>query len=169
MRWRARAVAWAAALLAVLIQGALLTRLSVPLSITPVVVVVCAMRMTRTEAVLLGFFAGLLLDVAPPAEGLLGIQALVMAAAAYLAAANQALVPQVWWLRAIFAGGVATLAFAVALAIQVLAGQSLALGWAAAALVGWQFVLGTVLAAALWPAAVGAMGPAPRRRMGVAP
>jgi rod shape-determining protein MreD len=162
-------VAWTAALLAVLLQGALLTRLHVPLSLTPVVVVVCSMRMTRNEAVLLGFFAGLVLDLAPPAEGLLGVNALVMAAAAFVSAANQSLVPQVWWLRAVFAGAVAALAFAVALAAEVLAGQSLVLGWASAALVGWQFVLGTVVAVALWPVMVAAMGPPPRRRMGVAP
>ena len=169
MRWRARVVAWVAVVIAVLLQGALLTRLNIPLAITPVLVIVMAMRMTRTEAALVGFFAGLLLDITPPAEVLLGGRALVLCCAAYLAAANQYLVPQMWWVRALFASGLATIAVAAILALDVLTGTSMVLGWAAAAYVLWQFVLGSIAAALLWPVAVSTMGPPPRRPMGVAP
>lgn len=169
MRWRARVVTWIGVVIAVLLQGALLTRLEIPLAITPVVVIVAAMRMTRTEAALLGFFGGLLLDITPPAEGLLGGSALVLCCAAYLAAANQFLVPQMWWVRALFVSGLATIAVAAILILDVLTGTALVLGWAAAVYVVMQFILGTIAAALLWPLAVSTMGPPPRRPMGVAP
>ena len=169
MRWRARVVAWVGVVLAVVLQGALLTRLDIRLAITPVLVIVAAMRMTRTEAALLGFFAGLLLDVTPPAEGLLGGSALVLCCAAYLAAANQYLVPRMWWVRALFIGSLAALSVAAILALDVLTGTALVLGWGAALYLVWQFVLGTLAAALLWPVAVSTMGPPPRRPMGVAP
>ncbi len=169
MRWRARFVAWLAVILAVLIQGAFITRLNIPIAITPVVVVVAAMRMTRTEAAFLGFFAGLLLDLAPPATGLLGAQALVLCLVAYFAAAKQSLVPRVWWVRAILIGAIATFATSVIVSIQVLAGEKLNVGIHLISAAGWQFVLGTALAIPLWALSVSTMGPAPRRRMGVAP
>lgn len=169
MRWRARTVAWVAALLAVLLQGALITRLGIPFALTPVVVIVAAMRMTPGEAAALGFFSGLLLDLAPPAAGVLGVQALVLTVAAYFAASKQYLVPHVWWARAIFAGGLATLAVAVVFLIQVIAGEPLAVDVGAGIFLLWQFFLGVLLAVALWPASTAAMGPPPRRPLGVAP
>jgi rod shape-determining protein MreD len=162
-------VAWAAVIIAVLLQGAFVTRLGIPFQLTPVVVVVAAMRMTRNEAALLGFGAGLLLDVAPPASGVLGAQAFVLCLAAYFAASNQYLVPHVWWARALFAAGLATLAQAAVLVIQLLGGQPLPLGLGTGLSLVWQFALGLLLVLALWPASRATMGPQPRRRMGVAP
>lgn len=169
MRWRPRAVAWAAVIIAVLFQGAFLTRLGVPFAITPVVVVVAAMRMTRSEAALLGFGGGLLLDLAPPAAGVLGAQAFVLCLTAYFAAGRQYLVPHVWWARAIFAAALSTLAQAAILVIEVVAGHPLAFDASAGVALLWQFALGLLLAVALWPASKATMGPQPRRRMGVAP
>lgn len=169
MRWRARSAAWIAVIIAVLLQGAFITRLGIPFALTPVVVVVAAMRMTRNEAALLGFVAGLLLDVAPPASGILGAQAFVLCLVAYFAAARQYLVPHVWWARALFASSLATMAQAAVLLIEFIAGHPLPLGLAVAVSLGWQFVIGTALALALWPASAATMGPQPRRRMGVAP
>jgi rod shape-determining protein MreD len=169
MRWRARTVAWVAVIAAVLLQGAFISRLGIPFSLVPVVVIVAAMRMTRNEAALLGFGGGLLLDLAPPANGLLGAQALVLCVAAYLAASKQYLVPHIWWTRALFASAVSMLAVAIVLALQAISGQPLALGVGAGLSLVWQFVLGSLLAAALWPLSGAMMGPQPRRRMGVAP
>ena len=169
MRWRARTVAWLAALVAVLLQGALITRLGIPFALTPVVVVVAAMRMTPGEAAALGFFAGLLLDIAPPAAGVLGVQALVLTIAAYIAASKQYLVPHVWWARAIFAAGLATLSVALVFLIQVIAGEPLVVDSGAGVFLLWQFFLGILLASALWPVSTAAMGPSPRRPLGVAP
>jgi rod shape-determining protein MreD len=169
MRWRARTVAWIAMIVAVLLQGAFISRLGIPFSLVPVVVVVAAMRMTRNEAALLGFGAGLLLDLAPPALGLLGAQAAILAITAYFAAAKQYLVPHVWWARAMFAAILSTLATGIVLLVEVVAGQPLALTVSAGVSILWQFVIGTLLAALLWPVSGAAMGPQPRRRMGVAP
>lgn len=169
MRWRARTVAWLAVLIAVLLQGALITRLGVPFALTPVVIIVAAMRMTPGEAAALGFFGGLLLDLAPPAAGVLGVQALIFTLAAFLAASKQYLVPHVWWARAVFAGGLAMLSVAVVLLIQLIAGEPLGIDTGVAMFLLWQFVLGVLLAAALWPVSTAAMGPPPRRPLGVAP
>ena len=169
MRWRARTVAWIAMLVAVLLQGALITRLHVPFAITPVVVVIAAMRMTRNEAALLGFTAGLLLDLAPPANGLLGAQALVLCLAAYLAASKRYLMPHVWWAQAMFAAALATLAQATILMLELIAGHPLPFGVESGISLLWQFGLGLLLAVLLWPASGATMGPQPRRRMGVAP
>lgn len=169
MRWRARTVAWSAVIIAVLLQGTFVTRLGIPFQLTPVVVVVAAMRMTRNEAALLGFGAGLLLDVAPPASGVLGAQAFVLCLVAYFAASNQYLVPHVWWARTLFAAGLATLAQTAVLVIQLLGGQPLPLGLGTGLSLVWQFALGLLLVLALWPASRATMGPQPRRRMGVAP
>lgn len=169
MRWRARTVAWLAVLIAVLLQGALITRLGVPFALTPVVIIVAAMRMTPGEAAALGFFGGLLLDLAPPAAGVLGVQALIFTLAAFFAASKQYLVPHVWWARAIFAGGLAMLSMAVVFVIQIVAGEPLPIDAGVATFLLWQFILGVLLAAALWPASTAAMGPPPRRPLGVAP
>lgn len=169
MRWRARSVAWAAVIIAVLLQGAFITRLGIPFSITPVVVVVAAMRMTRNEAALLGFGGGLLLDVAPPSSGILGAHAFVLCLIAYFAASKQYLVPHVWWARVLFAASLATLAQAAVLLIEFIAGNPLPFGLAAGISLVWQFALGALVAVALWPASAATMGPQPRRRMGVAP
>ena len=112
---------------------------------------------------------GWLLDLAPPAAGVLGVQALVLTVAAYFAASKQYLVPHVWWARAIFAGGLATLAVALVFLIQVIAGEPLAVDVGAGIFLLWQFFLGVLLAVALWPASTAAMGPPPRRPLGVAP
>lgn len=169
MRWRARAVAWAAVVIAVLIQGAFLSRLNIPVAITPVVVVVAAMRMTAGEAALLGFFGGLLLDLAPPSTGLLGTWALMLCVAAYLAATKQYLTPYVWWARAIFAGLLSTVAVGLVLAVDAISGRPLEVGSQIAVAIGWQLLLGTLLAALLWPVSLGTMGAPPRRRLGTAP
>lgn len=169
MRWRARIVAAVAVLLAVLLQGAFITRLGIPFALTPVVAVVVAMRLTRGEAAVIGFIAGLLLDIAPPAETLLGLQALLLCLASYFASANQSLVPQVWWLRAMFAGVVSTVTYVIIILGELIAGEPVLFGWMVAISIGLQLVAGTLVAAALWPAAISSMGPPPRRRMGVAP
>lgn len=162
-------MAWAAVIIAVLLQGAFLTRLGIPFAITPVVVVVAAMRMTRNEAALLGFGGGLLLDLAPPAAGILGAQAFVLCLMAYFAASKQYLVPHVWWARALFAACLSTLAQAAVLLIEVVAGHPIPFGVASGVSLLWQFAIGLLLAVALWPASAVTMGPQPRRRMGVAP
>lgn len=169
MRWRARSVAWIAVLIAVLLQGALVSRLGIPFALTPLVVVVASMRMTGGEAAALGFFGGLLLDLAPPAAGVLGVQALVLCIAGYLAATKQHLVPHVWWARAVFAGGLTTLAMAAIILIQVIAGEPLTLDVSAGMFLVWQTLLGVVLAALLWPLSATSMGAPPRRPLGVAP
>ena len=108
-------------IVAVLLQGAFISRLGIPFSIVPVVVVVAAMRMTRNEAAPLGFGAGLLMDLAPPALGLLGAQAAILAITAYFAASKQYLVPHVWWARALFAAILSTLATGIVLLVEVVA------------------------------------------------
>lgn len=80
MAWRQAIVATAALLIAYAIQLTVLSRIDFP-GATPelVLVVVCALAMSMgpLPGAIIGFAAGLALDIAPPADGTLGIQALI--------------------------------------------------------------------------------------------
>ena len=76
-----------AILAAVVLQTALLDRLPFPGGSAPnlvlVLVVTLALASGPTEGMLIGFGAGLALDIAPPASNLLGLSALVFCAIGY--------------------------------------------------------------------------------------
>lgn len=75
--------------LAVSLQSAVLTRWNLPGSVPDLVLVMVAafaMRQLPAHGAQLGFLAGLLLDVAPPADGLIGLSAFTLTLVGYAAA-----------------------------------------------------------------------------------
>lgn len=80
MIWRQGLIIGTATLLAVLLELTLLTRLGIP-GATPdlvvVTVVAIALAMGPVQGAVAGFTAGVLLDLAPPGDTLLGVNAIV--------------------------------------------------------------------------------------------
>lgn len=80
MIWRQAVLVGVAVLLAVIVELTLLSRLGLP-GATPdlviVTVVSIALAMGPTQGAIAGFAAGLLIDLAPPADTLLGVNAIV--------------------------------------------------------------------------------------------
>lgn len=80
MMWRQVLIIGTAVLLSVIIELTLLTRLDLP-GATPDLVVVTfvaiALAMGPTQGAIAGFAAGVLVDLAPPADTLLGVNAIV--------------------------------------------------------------------------------------------
>ena len=108
MRWRARAVAIATVVVAALVQGAVVSRLAIPLSLVPVVVLAAALRLRPLEAAVLGFAAGLTVDLLPPAAGTLGANALAGTLLGLAAVSWFDRVPHVWWARGLYVGVLST-------------------------------------------------------------
>lgn len=166
MRWRARSVAIAAVVVAALLQGALVSRLEIPVSLVPVVAVAVALRLRPREAAVLGFGAGLLVDLLPPAAGTLGANALMGTVLGLGAASWAARVPHVWWARGLYVSVLAACWVAGAALIAVVVGRP-GLAWTG---LGWdvlgQLVLGALVAFALVPALAAWQGAAPRLQPG---
>jgi rod shape-determining protein MreD len=87
MMWRQVLIIGTAVLLSVLIELTLLSRLDLP-GATPdlviVLVVAIALAMGPTQGAVAGFAAGVLIDVAPPADTLLGVNAIVYLAIGFI-------------------------------------------------------------------------------------
>ena len=168
MRWRARAVAGVAVVLAVLLQGALLARLSVPVELLPLTVVAVATRLSQSEAASIGFAAGLLADLVPPAPGVLGGNALVCTLLGVVAVRIYPRIPRVWWARGVFVGVLRTCPTAAAMVLASIGGRP-ELGWSSVwpVLLG-ELLIGSVLGAGLGPLAAAALGPGPRLVLGAA-
>jgi rod shape-determining protein MreD len=87
MMWRQVLIIGTSVLLSVIIELTLLARLDLP-GATPdlviVMVVAIALAMGPTQGAVAGFSAGVLIDVAPPAETLLGVNAIVYLAIGFI-------------------------------------------------------------------------------------
>ena len=88
MIWRQALIVGTFSLLAVLIEVTLLSRLGIP-GATPdlvvVTVVAIALAMGPVQGAVAGFTAGVLLDLAPPGDTLLGVNAVVYVAIGFIA------------------------------------------------------------------------------------
>jgi len=86
--WRQALIVGTFSLLAVLIEVTLLSRLGIP-GATPdlvvVTVVAIALAMGPVQGAVAGFTAGVLLDLAPPGDTLLGVNAVVYVAIGFIA------------------------------------------------------------------------------------
>jgi rod shape-determining protein MreD len=116
--------ALAAILAAVVLQTALLDRLPFPGGSAPnlvlVLVVTLALASGPTEGILIGFGAGLALDVAPPASNLLGLSALVFCVIGYGCGRLRGPLERSAWLPL----GVVALGVAAGEALYALAGMT---------------------------------------------
>ena len=87
MIWRQALVIGLTVLLAVIVELTLLSRLGLP-GATPdlvvVTVVALALAMGPTQGAAAGFTAGILIDLAPPADTLLGVNAIVYSAIGFV-------------------------------------------------------------------------------------
>jgi rod shape-determining protein MreD len=87
MLWRQALIIGSLVLAAVIVEVTLLSRLGLP-GATPdlvvVTVVAIALAMGPTQGAVAGFVAGVLVDLAPPADSLLGVNAIVYIAIGYL-------------------------------------------------------------------------------------
>lgn len=80
-------------ILATALQSAVIARWNLPGAVPDlllVTVLAFAMRQLPVHAAQMGFLAGLMLDVAPPADGLIGLSAFSLTVVAYLAATFRA-------------------------------------------------------------------------------
>lgn len=87
MAWRQTLIIGGLLVVAVIVQVTLLSRLSLP-GATPdlvvVTVVAIALAMGPTQGAVAGFVAGVLVDLAPPADTLLGVNAIVYLAIGFV-------------------------------------------------------------------------------------
>lgn len=87
MAWRQALIIGGLTLVAVIVQVTLLSRLPLP-GATPdlvvVTVVAIALAMGPTQGAIAGFTAGVLVDLAPPADTLLGVNAIVYLAIGFI-------------------------------------------------------------------------------------
>jgi rod shape-determining protein MreD len=166
MRWRALAVAGLAVVVAVVLQGALLARLSIPVELLPLTVVALATRLSQAEAASIGFAGGLLADLVPPSPGVLGGNALVCTLLGVAAARTYPRIPRVWWARAVFVGVLGSCATAALVVLALIVGRP-ELSWSTVwpTLLG-ELVLGSLLGAGLVPLAAVTVGPGPRTVLG---
>lgn len=75
--------------IAVVVQSSVMTRWNLPGAVPDLLLVTVAafaMRQMPAHGALLGFLSGLLLDVAPPADGLIGLSAFTLTIVGYAAA-----------------------------------------------------------------------------------
>ena len=148
--------------LAVLIQTTLLNRIPFPGTtpeLLPVLVVVLAMLYGRIPGAVTGFSAGLLMDIAPPGNGPVGVSALILVvvgfvAGAYTDARDRTLVIII----SVMAGSSAALTFVTA-ALESILGSSR---------VSWDQLAGVTVAGVLYsvllaPILLALMGWAARR------
>jgi rod shape-determining protein MreD len=144
--WRQVVVIGVTVLLAVIVEVTLMSRLSLP-GATPdlvvVTIVALAFAMGPTQGALAGFAGGILIDLAPPGDSLLGVNAIVYLVVGWLAgttiAPRDRTVPLMVGIVALAAGG-ATIATAT---LDTLLGSSR---------VSWEDMPGMVLTSALYAA-----------------
>lgn len=145
--------------LAVLIEVTVLAPLDLPGS-TPslvlVVVVILAGQFGATTGAVAGFAGGLLLDIAPPAAGTIGVSALLLTVVGYAAGRFAETDDRPWWSLAIVA--------AIAAPLVVLAGAIIG-GLLGDPRVRWDEVVGLVLTSAGYALALGLLLALPLRRL----
>jgi rod shape-determining protein MreD len=146
-------------LLAVLIEVTVLAPLPFP-GATPtlvlVVVVILASQFGAATGALAGFAGGLLLDIAPPAAGTIGISALLLTVVGYAAGRFAESDDRPWWSFAILG--------ALAAPLVVLAGAVLG-GLLGDPRVRWEDVVGLMLSAAAYALVLGLILMLPLRRL----
>lgn len=144
MNWRQALIIAIAVFVAVIVQFTLLSRLGLP-GATPdlviVTVVALALTMGPVQGASAGFYAGVLVDVAPPADTLLGVNAMVYIAIGFITGfvidPRDRTVPLMIGMVGLSAGA-ATIAVA---AVDTLLGSSR---------VSWEHMPGMVLSSALY-------------------
>ncbi len=146
-------------LLAVLIEVTVLAPLPFP-GATPtlvlVVVVILASQFGAATGALAGFAGGLLLDIAPPAAGTIGISALLLTVVGYAVGRFAESDDRPWWSFAILG--------ALAAPLVVLAGAVLG-GLLGDPRVRWEDVVGLMLSAAAYALVLGLVLMLPLRRL----
>lgn len=146
-------------LLAVLIEVTVLAPLPFP-GATPtlvlVVVVILASQFGASTGAIAGFAGGLLLDIAPPAAGTIGISALLLTVVGYAAGRFAESDDRPWWSFAILG--------ALAAPLVVLAGAVLG-GLLGDPRVRWEDVVGLMLSAAAYALVLGLVLMVPLRRL----
>lgn len=146
-------------LLAVLIEVTVLAPLPFP-GATPtlvlVVVVILASQFGASTGAIAGFAGGLLLDIAPPAAGTIGISALLLTVVGYAAGRFAESDDRPWWSFAILG--------ALAAPLVVLAGAVLG-GLLGDPRVRWEDVVGLMLSAAAYALVLGLILMLPLRRL----
>jgi rod shape-determining protein MreD len=145
--------------LAVLIEVTILAPLPFP-GATPtlvlVVVVILASQFGASTGAVSGFAGGLLLDVAPPAAGTIGITALLLTVVGYVAGRFAESDDRPWWSFAVLT--------ALSAPLVVLAGAALG-GLLDDPRVRWDEVLGLMASAALYALILGLLLTLPLRRL----
>ena len=146
-------------LLAVLIEVTVLAPLDFP-GATPtlvlVVVVILAGQFGASTGAVVGFTGGLLLDIAPPAAGTIGITALLLTVVGYAVGRFAEADDRPWWMYAVLA--------AVAAPLVVLAGAVLG-GLLGDPRVRWDEVIGLMVSAAAYALVLGLLLTLPLRRL----
>ena len=146
-------------LLAVLIEVTVLAPLSFPgatPSLVLVVVVILASQFGSSTGAVSGFAGGLLLDIAPPAAGTIGITALLLTVVGYAVGRFAESDDRPWWTFAVLA--------AVAAPLVVLAGAVLG-GLLGDPRVRWDEVIGLMVSAAAYALVLGLLLTLPLRRL----
>lgn len=145
--------------LAVLVEVTVLAPLDFPGS-TPtlvlVVVVILAGQFGSTTGALCGFAGGLLLDIAPPAAGTIGVSALLLTVVGYTVGRFAESDDRPWWSLAIVA--------AIAAPLVVIGGAAIG-GLLGNPRVRWDEVLGMSLTAAGYALLLGLLLALPLRRL----
>jgi len=146
-------------LLAVLIEVTVLAPLPFPgatPSLVLVVVVILASQFGASTGAVSGFAGGLLLDIAPPAAGTIGITALLLTVVGYAVGRFAEADDRPWWMYAVLA--------AVAAPLVVLAGAVLG-GLLGDPRVRWDEVIGLMVSAAAYALVLGLLLTLPLRRL----
>ncbi len=145
--------------LAVLLEVTVLAPLDFPgatPSLVLVVVVILAGQFGAVTGAVAGFAGGLLLDIAPPAAGTIGITALLLTVVGYAVGRFAESDDRPWWSLAILAG--------MAAPLVVLGGAMLG-GLLGDPRVRWDDVLGLMLTAAVYALVLGLILALPLRRL----
>ncbi|MFZ9986842.1 MAG: rod shape-determining protein MreD [Candidatus Nanopelagicales bacterium] len=146
-------------LVAVLIEVTVLAPLDLPgatPSLVLVVIVILAGQFGATTGAVAGFAGGLLLDIAPPAAGTIGVSALLLTVVGYATGRFAESDDRPWWSLAIVA--------AIAAPLVVLAGAIVG-GLLGDPRVRWDEVLGLMLTSAGYALALGLVLALPLRRL----
>lgn len=144
---------------AVLIEVTVLAPLPFPgatPSLVLVVVVVLASQFGASTGAVCGFAGGLLLDIAPPAAGTIGITALLLTVVGYAVGRFAESDDRPWWSFAVLAG--------LAAPLVVLAGAVLG-GLLGDPRVRWDEVIGLMVSGALYALVLGLLLMLPLRRL----
>lgn len=146
-------------ILAVLVEVTVLAPLDFPgatPSLVLVVVVLLAGQFGASTGAIAGFAGGLLLDIAPPAAGTIGISALLLTVVGYAVGRFAESDDRPWWSLAILAG--------LAAPLVVLGGAILG-GLLGDPRVRWDDVLGLMLTASAYALVLGLLLALPIRRL----